>query len=129
VTEEQLNPTADGVTVENLTRNCTLVSAGEVADNHWTRMKGLLGRTGLAPGAGLLIVPSNSIHMFFMRFPIDVLYVDRSLRVVGLHHSLKPWRVGQMNMRSHFVIELPAGTLQATGTQVGDQLAVTGYQL
>jgi uncharacterized protein len=115
--------------VENLTRNQTLVTVGEVADNHWTRMKGLLGRTGLAPGAGLLIVPSNSIHMFFMRFAIDVLYVDRSLKVVGLHHTLKPWRVGQMNLRSHLVIELPAGTLQATGTEVGDQLAATGYRL
>jgi uncharacterized membrane protein (UPF0127 family) len=121
--------TSSVIRVENLTRGQTLVSHGQVADNHWTRLKGLLGRSGLAPGEGLLIVPCNSIHMFFMRFPIDVLYVDRSLKVVGLHHTLKPWRVGQFNRRAHFVIELPAGTLEATGTQLGDQLAVHGYPL
>lgn len=117
------------VIVENLTRGQTLVHNGQVADNHWTRLKGLLGRSGLAPGEGLLLVPCNSIHMFFMRFPVDVLYVDRTLKVVGLHHTLKPWRVGQFNRRAHFVIELPAGTLAATGTQLGDQLAVHGYTL
>jgi uncharacterized membrane protein (UPF0127 family) len=117
------------IRVENVTRGQTLVSAGAVADNPWTRLRGLIGRSGLAPGEGLLIVPCNSIHMFFMRFAIDVLYVDRARRVVGLHHTLAPWRVGRMYRQAHFVVELPAGTLRATGTEVGDQLRVIGYPI
>lgn len=116
------------IRVENMTRGQTLISAGAVADNPWTRLRGLLGRSGLAPGEGLLIVPCNSIHMFFMRFPIDVLYVDRSQRVVGLHHALAPWWLGRLYRHAHFVVELPAGTLRATGTEVGDQLTVSGYE-
>ena len=73
-------------------------------------------------------MPSNSIHMLFMGFPIDVLYVDSTLKVIGLHHTLRPWRFGRLYLRSRFVIELPAGTLRATGTQVGDQLQVHGYE-
>ena len=129
MTQSVDNHPQGNIAVENVTRRQTLVCAGEVADNHWTRMKGLLGRKGLAPGEGLLIVPSNSIHMLFMRFPIDVLYVDKSLQVIGLHHTLRPWRLGAFHLRSRFVVELPAGTLAATGTQLGDQLAVQGYDL
>ena len=117
------------IQVENVTRGRTLVSAGAVADNPWTRLRGLIGRSGLAPGEGLLIVPCNSIHMFFMRFAIDVLYVDRAHQVVGLHHALAPWRVGRMYRQAHFVVELPAGTLRATGTEVGDQIQVIGYPI
>ena len=116
------------IRVENLTREQTLVTAGRAADNHWTRLRGLLGHEPLEEGEGLLIVPSNSIHMLFMGFPIDVLYVDSALKVIGLHHTLRPWRFGRIHLRSRFVIELPAGTLSATGTEVGDQLQVQGYQ-
>jgi uncharacterized membrane protein (UPF0127 family) len=116
------------IRVENLTREQTLVTAGWAADNHWTRLRGLLGHKGLPQGEGLLIVPCNSIHMLFMGFPIDVLYVDSALKVIGLHHTLRPWRFGRLHLRSRFVIELPASTLRATGTQVGDQLQVQGYQ-
>jgi uncharacterized membrane protein (UPF0127 family) len=124
----QASPSRQGrLRVENLTRGQTLVTAGDVADHPWTRLRGLLGRPRLAPGEGLLIVPCNSIHMFFMRFPIDVLYVDRCRRVIGLNHGLAPWRLGRLYRQAHFVVELPAGTLQATGTQVGDQLQVINY--
>ena len=116
------------IRVENLTREQTLVTAGWAADNHWTRLRGLLGHKPLSQGEGLLIVPSNSIHMLFMGIPIDVLYVDSTLKVIGLHHTLRPWRFGRLHLRSRFVIELPAGTLRETGTEVGDQLQVQGYQ-
>jgi len=99
----------------------------EVATTAADRRRGLLGRDAL--DGALLLRPARMVHTVRMRFPIDVLYVDRSLKIVGLHHTLKPWRVGQMNLRSRFVIELPAGTLRATNTQVGDQLAVSGYQV
>lgn len=120
---------APRIRVENVTRGQTLVGRGEVADTPWKRMRGLLGRKGLAQGEGLLIVPCNSIHTMFMRFAIDVLYINSACVVIGLQHALPPWRLGQIQLRSRCVLELPAGTLRATGTQLGDQLEIVGYQL
>jgi hypothetical protein len=117
------------VRVENLTRAQTVVAACEVADNEWTRLRGLIGHAPLAPGEGLLIVPCSSIHTHFMGFPIDVLYVDKEQKVVGVDENLKPWRFGHFFRRVRFVVELPAGTVAATGTQAGDQLQVEGYEL
>jgi uncharacterized membrane protein (UPF0127 family) len=118
----------DKVQVHNITRGESLVTHGRVADNMWTRLKGLIGSPPLEPGEGLLIAPCQSIHTHFMGFPIDVLYVDRENQVVGLHRSLPPWRFGSFHRRARFVIELPAGTLEATGTEVGDRLSVEGYR-
>jgi hypothetical protein len=114
--------------VENLTRGQTLVSAGCAADNAWTKLRGLIGSRPLAQGEGLLIPGSQSIHTHFMSFPIDVAYVDSAGKVIGLHHAIRPWRFGQFHLRSRLVVEMPAGTLKATGTQLGDQLQVHGYQ-
>jgi hypothetical protein len=76
-------------------------------------------------GQALVIDPCTSIHMFFMRFPIDVLYVDRENRVVRVQARIKPWRVGPLYTRgARFVIELPAGAIEASGTQVGDHLVL-----
>ena len=83
-------------------------------------------RESLPPGAGLVIDPCKSIHMFFMRFPIDVLYLDREDRVVRIQEGLKPWRVGPLHTKgARYVIELPEGTIGRTGTQVGDCVRVT----
>lgn len=110
--------------VENVTRGVVLVSQGRVADNPWTRLKGLIGVKELPPGAGLLIRPCNGIHCMFMSIPIDVLYVDKDDRVVGLDHAMRPWSVGRIYGKARYVIELPAGTLAAGGTDVGDRLRV-----
>jgi uncharacterized membrane protein (UPF0127 family) len=115
--------------VQNITRNESLVTHGRVADTMWTRLKGLIGSQPLEKGEGLLIVPCQSIHTHFMGFPIDVLYVDRGNRVVGLHRSLSPWRFGRLHLRARFVIELPAGTVEASGTELGDHLRIEGYEL
>jgi hypothetical protein len=113
--------------IDNLTRNVSLVTAGRVADGFWSRLRGLMGAAGLAGGDGLLIIPCNSIHTHFMRFPIDVIYVSRELRVVHVDRAMRPWRFGRIHRQSHFVIELAAGG--ADGTQAGDMLAVRGYRL
>ena len=115
-------------TVANLTRGQTLVSSGRVADTFFTSLRGLIGHKPLTEGEGLLIVPSNSIHTQFMGFPIDVLYVDKGLRVVAMDQAMVPWRFGRIHRGARFVVELPAGTLAATGTQPGDQLQVEGYR-
>jgi uncharacterized protein len=75
-------------------------------------------------GEGILIDPCSSIHTFWMRFPIDVVYVDRDGRVVRADRSMKPWRIGPIFTGSRWVVELPSGTIDATGTQIGDVLQV-----
>jgi uncharacterized protein len=112
------------VRIINQSRDGLLAERAAVATSPWARGKGLLGRRDLPAGEGLIIRPCNSVHCFFMSFTIDVIYVDRSYRVVRLAPHLRPNRVGPIVLSARDVIELPAGTIAATGTRVGDQLAV-----
>jgi uncharacterized membrane protein (UPF0127 family) len=84
-------------------------------------MRGLLGREKLDPGSGMLLTPEPSVHMFFMRFPIDVVFLDRDWKVVGIRHELRPWRVAGEG-RAHASLELPAGAAAAAGITEGDVL-------
>jgi uncharacterized membrane protein (UPF0127 family) len=94
-----------------------------VADNPWTRLKGLLGRGELSPGEGLLIRPAAAIHTWFMRFEIDAVFLDRSLTVVAIVPGMRRWRTaGRRGARS--VLELRAGECERRGIQPGDRLAV-----
>lgn len=99
----------------------------EVADSFWKRTLGLLGRRGLDAGSGLLLEPCSSVHMFFMRFPIDVVYSNRcgddEMRIRKLVPGLMPWQVS-MCLGADLVVELPAGAALAGGLQVGDYLTV-----
>ena len=100
-----------------------LGSEVERADSAWMRMCGLLGRRGLAAGGGMRFEPASSLHMLFMRFAIDVVYVDREERVVKLVSDLKPWRFSAARgARSAY--ELPAGTIGAADIGVGDALVI-----
>jgi uncharacterized membrane protein (UPF0127 family) len=111
--------------VTNTTRGTVLATACGLADNPWTRFVGLLGRAGLAPGEGLHIVPCKSVHCWFMRFPIDVVYVDRQGRVVKTVPALQPFRYSLGGRAAHSALELPSGTIAATGTAPGDSLSFT----
>lgn len=104
-----------------MTRDTTVAETVEVASNPWSRFWGLMGRRGLEPGHGLLIKPCSSIHMFFMRFPIDVVFLDRDNVAVKVVHSIKPWRMA-MGGGGKNALELPAGTAAAAGISDGDQL-------
>ena len=108
----------------NRSRQATLATECEAADSGWERMRGLLGRSkeDFPPGKGLLLVPANSIHTIGMSFPIDVAYLDRAGRVIHLYHRLPPLRVAAIKFKSHSILELPAGTLAKTRTEVGDIL-------
>jgi len=98
--------------VLNVTRGTTLASQLETALTGPTRRKGLLGRDGLQPGSGLWIAPCESVHTFFMRFPIDLVYLDGKKRVRKVRSRVDPWRLsGCLTARS--VLELPAGTIRA----------------
>jgi len=111
--------------VENETRGCVLAEDCHLANTFWSRGLGLMGRPHLANGEGLLIYPEWSIHTFFMRFPIDVLFVDNQDRVVKMVVAMPPYRpfAGRWGVR--YVLELPPNVLPSTGTQVGDQLVLT----
>src|SRR5271157_3586232 len=113
------------VAVVNTTRHTVLGERISVAETSWSRMVGLLGKSGLEPGAGLLIIPSQAIHTVAMRFPIDVLFVDRKWRVVHVRREMAPYRMTGLHWKAHFVLELPAGVIAQTSTAVGDQLALS----
>jgi uncharacterized membrane protein (UPF0127 family) len=107
--------------VSNLTRNTVLATCMEVADSAAKRNKGLLGRERLAPGEGLWIRPCEAVHTFWMRFSIDLIYLDRKNRIRKLVSEVPPWRLSACLM-AHSVLELPSGTIRETRTQPGDTL-------
>ena len=107
--------------VSNLTRNTVLAACMEVADTAAKRNKGLLGRESLAAGEGLWIRPCESVHTFWMRFPIDLVYLDRKNRIKKLVSAVPPWRIS-VCLSAYSIIELPAGTIRETQTQPGDTL-------
>jgi uncharacterized membrane protein (UPF0127 family) len=92
-----------------------------VADNPLRRMKGLLGRDGLESGEGLLLRPASAVHTYFMRFPIDVVFLDQALVVVEISDGVDPWKATSRR-GAKAVLELPAGESARRGLAVGDQL-------
>jgi uncharacterized membrane protein (UPF0127 family) len=111
------------VIVRNTTKGTELGDNVLLAGTAQTRNKGLLGRQGLDRGEGLWIKPCEAIHMFFMRFAIDAVFIDKKKRVTKVASHLKPWRLSA-SFRAHSVVELPAGTAQRTNTERGDQLEI-----
>jgi uncharacterized membrane protein (UPF0127 family) len=111
------------IKVRNETRNTTLADAADVADTSEKRRTGLLKHSGLKPGEGLWITPCPSVHTFFMKFPIDLVYLDKKRKVRKVRHAVPAWRMSAC-LAAHSVVELPAGTVEQTGTAVGDQLVI-----
>ena len=108
--------------ITNTTRQTTLADKANRANGFLSRGRGLMFTDPLPQGAGLVIDPCNSIHMFFMRFAIDAVFLDKDLRVVKLIPALPPWRATRVYWKAHSVLELPAGVASGAGTQEGDQL-------
>ena len=90
------------------------------ADTFLSRLTGLLGKDNLKPGQGLVIGRCNSIHMFFMKFPIDAIFVGRENRVVGLVENIKPFQVSPIFWQGNFVIEVGVGVIKNSNTALGD---------
>jgi hypothetical protein len=111
------------IVVRNQTRNTVLADAAEMADTSAKRRTGLLKHTHLDPGQGLWIVPCESVHSFFMKFAIDLVYLDRKKKVRKVRHRMVPWRLSAC-LSAHSILELPAGAVAASGTQAGDQLEI-----
>jgi hypothetical protein len=106
----------------NVTCNTVLAERLLWAGTSGERRRGLLGRERFEPGEGLYLAPCQWVHMFGMKFPIDVAFLDRRGRVLAMQHSLKPGRVSRLVWRADGALELPEGVLAATGTQVGHQV-------
>jgi len=101
-----------------------LANQAEIADNIFTRFKGLLGRKVFEPGEALIITACSSVHMFFMRFPIDILFCTKDLTVIELQNHLRPWRLSKTVLSAKTVIELPSGTIERADIKLGDELKV-----
>lgn len=113
--------------ITNLTRQTTLASRAHRAASFLDRLRGLMFVPELPDGGGLLLEPESSIHTFFMRFPLDVVYLDRNHRVVRLDHRMPPGRLGPIYTGGcHAILELPPGVLAESQTQVGDELVLEG---
>jgi len=106
----------------NIARSIEVATSVEVADTSVKRSKGLLGRRGLGPGEGLWIVPCESVHTFGMRFPIDLVYLDRQHRIRKIRKSVPPWRIS-VCFTAHSVLELAAGSIREGEVQTGDVVA------
>lgn len=100
-----------------------------VANTFTTRFLGLMGLRSLSPGSGLLITPSSGVHTFWMRMAIDVVALDKERQVIHVRHSMRPWRVGNVNVRTKSVLELPAGRARDCGIEIGDRLEISHCQL
>ena len=112
----------DRFVVHNRTRGALVAASVSVADTPQSRRIGLLRHKNLEPGEGLWIYPTQAIHTFGMRFPIDVVFLDRGLRVKRVYHGLRPFRLTSFVWGARSVLELPSGSLAGTGTVVGDEL-------
>jgi uncharacterized protein len=102
----------------------TLCERCLLADTPLRRLKGLIGCAGLAAGQCMLVTPAPAVHTWFMRFPIDAVFVDRELRVVGVAPQLRPWRFARRG-HARAVVELAAGEAARLGVRTGEQLTLT----
>jgi uncharacterized membrane protein (UPF0127 family) len=110
----------------NQTRQVYLSTNLAAAHTHWSRLRGLLGvaEDDFRNGCGLWIHPCHGVHTLAMRFPIDVVYLNRAGRVVHVEHNLQPWRFSPIRMQASSVLELPSHTVARTGTAVGDSIEI-----
>jgi uncharacterized protein len=118
---------AAGLRAFNQTRSTVLCERLEEAGGMRGKSRGLLGRDGLAPGTGMLfeagrMEPFMCMHMFFMRFAIDIVFLDRAGRVIRISHNLRPWRLSPIVWRARKALELPAGSAAQSLTEVGDRI-------
>ena len=108
--------------ISNLTRKTVIASHVEIAQNPLQRMRGLLGSNDFPQGRALIITHCQSIHMFFMKFPIDVIFCDKQNKVVGRCMGINPFCLSPIFFKASYAIELPAGSIAASKTQIGDQI-------
>lgn len=112
--------------VRNVTRGVSLADRATIANTSATRRTGLLKHTSLERGDGLWIAPCEAVHTIGMKFPIDVLFLNKKRQILKIREAMPVWRMSAC-LRAHSVLELPAGFSKETGTLVGDQLELEKY--
>ena len=110
------------VRIVNSTRGVCLATNAELASSFFAKFAGLMLRKDLPEGGGMVILSGEPIHMFFMRFAIDVAFVDADGRILHACHSIRPWRISRIVFGAKAAIELPAGTLRSLGVDRGSVL-------
>jgi uncharacterized membrane protein (UPF0127 family) len=110
------------LSARNVSRGIVIGDAIREADTFLKRLRGLLGTNGLAPGEGLWVTPCSSIHSFGMRFVFDALFLGPDLKVVRKYEGFRRNRISGVFWNARGVLELPAGTIERTGTEVGDEI-------
>ena len=113
--------------VSNVTKNRELADRADIAESSVQRRTGLLKHTSLEPGEGLWIVPCEGVHTFGMKFPIDVVFLSKKKKILKIRSNMVRSRIS-VSLLAHSVLELPAGTLEQTGTVTGDQLEFEKYE-
>ena len=110
----------------NRTRKAYLATDLALANTHWSRLRGLMGTPSadFPAGKGLWIVPCRGVHSMAMRFPIDVIYLDKAKQVVHLEQNLVPWRLAPVRWNANTILELPPTTVHQTNTAVGDVIEI-----
>ena len=117
-------PTSKPIGIVNTSKNAIVGSDIRVATTTWSRLTGLLGEVGLNPGGGLYIVPSSGVHTWGMLFPIDVVALDRRMRVLGVWERVGGFRIAALGWKTRSVLELPVGAIRRSCIEVNDQLAI-----
>lgn len=110
--------------VVNKSKNTVIAEDIKMADTAISRLVGLLNRSSISPKEGLIITQCRSIHMFFMKFSIDVIFVDKNEKVIGLVRNIKPWQMSPYFLKAKYVVELFPGTIDNSKTEKGDFLEV-----
>lgn len=108
--------------IKNVTKKITLTSDCKVADKFGSRFMGLMGKKNLPKGSGLLIYPCNSIHMFFMKFPLDIIFISKEKTVVQTVEGIRPWHATMPVHKAYYALELPHGAIKDSNTVPGDKL-------
>ena len=111
--------------VYNSSKNNIIADKADIAQNPFTRIVGLLLKKSVSENEGLVINPCNSVHTFFMRFPIDVLFVNKRNEIIACYENVKPWRILPIHLRSNYVVELCAGEISSKNIQKGDVISIS----
>jgi len=115
-------PNASHLRIENAAKGARVADRARLANRFWSRLVGLLDRSHLSAGEGLVLAPGNAIHTLFMRMAIDVIFVDKNGEVVKTAVNVRPFRMVMCPLRTRYTLELPVGVIEQTGTAVGDRI-------